>query len=441
MSYSGTIGFLYSLQKHGIKLGLERIKKILNTLGNPEQKFRSIHIAGTNGKGSAAAACECMLRQHGCNTGLFTSPHLVSFTERIRINGNEITEADVIRLAGHLRNEIKEVCEQYGEPTFFEFVTAMAFYYFADKNINWAVVETGMGGRLDATNVLLPNVSVIMPISFDHKEFLGNTIEEIAVEKAGIIKQGVPVVSASQKHEAADVLMTTAKEMGSKIYFYGNDFTATNISASASGSTFDYTDSASSTTNIQLPLAGEYQPANASVAIKAVSLALDRHKEFDAEKTRVGLSRLRWQGRLEMISGNPPFLIDAAHNPDAAEALAAFLKKWHASRKIILVIGIMADKDINKILKPLLEVAAKTIFTKPSNERAASSRQLGLAAADMGYKDTAATDNIAEAIDLAHRISAELSVTDEPAPLIVATGSFYTTGEIKAALGAKRTLH
>lgn len=442
MSYNDTISFLYGLQKHGIKLGLEKIRHILHELNNPEQQFSSIHIAGTNGKGSTAAACEAMLRSHGYRTGLFTSPHLISFTERIRLDAEEIAEADVIRIADHLRHKIKNVCDEYGQPTFFEFVTAMAFFYFAEKNIEWAVVETGMGGRLDATNVLMPEVSVITAVGLDHKEFLGDTIDKIAAEKAGIIKKGVPVVSASQKKEAADLLTKTSESNNSDIYFYGKDFYACRISMDNEGSTFDYKNANLMINDLTIPLPGGYQPENASIAIKAVSLALRSSKSFDSGKARRGVGLIKWPGRLEKISDNPLFIIDAAHNPEAAEALAGFLKNRYKNRKLIFIIGIMADKDIKGVLKPLLHIADKVVFTAPSNERAASAQNLlDTAVSEIGCSKCIVSASVSEAIDLARTISAELSVAQEPAPVIVGTGSFYTIGEIKAALGAKRTLH
>ncbi|MBN2655343.1 MAG: bifunctional folylpolyglutamate synthase/dihydrofolate synthase [Nitrospirae bacterium] len=440
MNYNETISFLYGLQNHGIKLGLKRISKILDALGNPQYQFRSIHIAGTNGKGSTAAACDAILRSHGFSTGLFTSPHLVSFTERIRINCNEIEEPDVIRIADHIRKNIKELSEEHGDPTFFEFVTAMAFFHFAEKNIEWAVVETGMGGRLDATNILMPAASVITPISFDHQIFLGDTIEKIAAEKTGIIKENVPVVSGIQKKEVSFLLTKTAHEKKTRIFFCGSDFSPKNLNIGHSASSFDYLDPEFSAEGIQLNLAGAFQAQNISVAIKTVSLCLGKNA-INPDKARSAISKLKWPGRIETISDNPPFILDAAHNPEAAETLAEYLKTSHGSRKIILILGMMADKDITQILKPLLPLSSRTIFTKPLTERAASSHQLNSAAMDQGYTNTCTTDNIKDAIDLAYRISAELSVNGEPAPLIVATGSFYTIGEIKAALGAERILH
>lgn len=442
MNYDETISFLYGLRKHGVKLGLERIKHILQALGNPEQQFSSIHIAGTNGKGSTAAACEAILRSHGYKTGLFTSPHLVSFTERIKLNREEIAESDVIRIAALMREKTERVRAEHGQPTFFEFVTAMAFFYFAEMNIRWAVVETGMGGRLDATNSIIPAVSVITPISFDHKEFLGDSLKDIAFEKAGIIKQGVPVVSACQKKEAAELLVKTSEARGTGIYFYGKDFHADNINTDIEGSAFDYKNGGLLINNLRMPLAGDYQPENASLAIKAVSLALNSSGSFSSGKVRPAISSIKWPGRLEKIADDPLIIIDAAHNPEAAEALAGFLKNRYKNRKLIFIIGIMADKDIRGVLKPLLHIADKVVFTAPSNERAASAQNLlDAAVSEIGCSKCIVSASVSEAIDLARTISAELSVAQEPAPVIVGTGSFYTIGEIKAALGAKRTLH
>ena len=242
MSYRETVQYLYGLQQHGIKFGLDNITNLLSALHNPHKAFPSVHIAGTNGKGSTSAIIASLLQSAGLRVGLFTSPHLVSFTERIRINGEQITEHDVIQLAEEVRGVVSRSAGF--SPTFFEVVTAMALLYFERKKTDIAVIEVGMGGRLDATNILTPEVSVITNISFDHKEFLGRTLGEIAFEKAGIIKKGIPVVASLQEPEAKAVIEKRAEEEEAELFFYGSDFSADMKKEDVTGITFDYSDSA-----------------------------------------------------------------------------------------------------------------------------------------------------------------------------------------------------
>src|SRR4030043_1083155 len=274
MSYSETVNYLYNLQKYGIKFGLDNISRLMSALDNPHTSFLSVHVAGTNGKGSTSAIIASILKTAGFKVGLFTSPHVVSVTERIRVNGEEMTEDDVIKLA----EEIKNIVERLGDfsPTFFEVVTAMALLYFKRKKIDIAVIEVGMGGRLDATNIVIPEVSVITNISCDHKEFLGNPLKEIAHEKAGIIKREVPVVTSYQESEVIEVIEKKAAEKEAELYAYGRDFSSALKREDISGICFDYLGSDSFTIHdLILPLTGEHQMQNASVAIKAAMIVLN----------------------------------------------------------------------------------------------------------------------------------------------------------------------
>ncbi|MCL4457130.1 MAG: bifunctional folylpolyglutamate synthase/dihydrofolate synthase [Nitrospirae bacterium] len=472
MSYTDAIDYLYGLQKYGIKLGLDKTRTILSRLGNPHKDFSSIHIAGTNGKGSVSAMTASILTSHCFKVGLFTSPHLVSFTERIRINNEQILESEVVRLTDEIREKLEgsDII-----PTFFEFVTAMAFLYFSRNGIDWAVIETGMGGRLDATNVITPEVSVIARISYDHKDFLGETLKDIAKEKAGIIKKGIPVVSAFQQKEAEDVLETTAKDQSAPFFVYGKDFKGVLISSDLDGIIFDYIDSEPQTpnselTNLFVPLAGEHQLFNACIAIKAATLAIQKAAEqqssraveknfhsvtsvlsrFRASALKDGLAGTEWRGRLEIVNDDPMIMIDGAHNPDAAAALSDFIKKHLSDYKIILIMGVMSDKDITGILSPLLPLASGIIFTAPNYGRAASPQELAERASKMGY-DSAIADSVKEAIETAiNRAEEQKSGRSEgktselpsfrASMLILITGSFYTIGEAMEMLGEKPIL-
>ena len=471
MRYRETVQYLYDLQRYGIKFGLDNITSLLSALHNPHKTFPSVHIAGTNGKGSTSAVIASLLQSVGLRVGLFTSPHLVSFTERIRINGEPITEHDVIRLA----EEVREVVSRSAgfSPTFFEVVTAIALLYFERKKTDIAVIEVGMGGRLDATNILSPEVSVITNISFDHKKFLGLTLGEIAFEKAGIIKKGIPVVASLQEPEAKAVIEKRAEEEEAELFFYGSDFSAYMKKEDVTGITFDYSDSTLAIHDLALPLAGVHQMQNASVAIKAATIALRKHRATRrngkgenadtaispcrrvavsphqesniTEWIRNGIASTKWPGRLEFISENPPVVIDSAHNPAAAAALAQALKRTFLEKykKIIMILGIMDDKDIEGIMEPLLPLASHIVCTSPAGSRAARAEKLAEAAASLGFHAAQVTRTVKEALDIA----TQMAITHHPSPLapcplplIVVTGSFYTTGEAKEVLGQKGVL-
>ncbi len=435
MGYTDAINYLYSLQKHGIKLGLDNPMRLLSALGKPQNSFPSIHIAGTNGKGSTSVMIASILKMAGYKVGLFTSPHIVSFTERIRVNGEEIAEQEVIELTSEIRDIVVRM-EDFS-PTFFEFVTAMAFLYFMRKGVDRAVVETGMGGRLDATNVIFPEVSAITSVSCDHKEFLGNSLTDIAREKAGIIKERVPVVTASQEPEVMNVIETKAVEKGSKVFAYGRDFSSVMKTEDIDGITFDYSGD-KRFENLHVSLIGGHQLENASVALKTIEIVSKKSSHHASRIThhaiRNGLGDTRWPGRLEIVGDNPPILVDGAHNPAASRAFAVALRKifLHRYKRIILILGIMGDKDIKGIMEPVLPVASEIILTAPAYGRAATPRVLSEHALSLGFSSRTA-GSVADAISMARGLYRK-------GDLIVITGSFYTIGEAKEVLGQKGVL-
>jgi dihydrofolate synthase/folylpolyglutamate synthase len=494
MSYNETINYLYNLQKQGIKFGLDNISRLATAFDNPHKSFLTVHVGGTNGKGSTSAIIASILKTAGLKVGLFTSPHIVSFTERIRINGKEITEDEIIRLAG----EVKDIVVQLDDfsPTFFEVVTAMALLYFKREKIDIAVVEVGMGGRLDATNIITPEVSVITNISYDHREFLGNTLKEIAHEKACIIKKGIPVVTSYQVPEAMQVIREKVIEKDTKLYTYGKDFLSILKTEDISGISFDYHSYSPPRTmrlkpektlngiqdfseesrgslfifhDLFLPLTGDHQVQNVSVAIKAAMIVLNNNMSKlgngETEKggnkkaaispipglpdsiyqrkdivslIRNGLATTRWPGRLEVVKEDPLMLIDGAHNPAASLALSRTLKKIYLEkyRKIIIVLGIMDDKDVIGIMEPLLPLASEIILTYPEYRRAASPEKLADCAVSLGYSDVLIAPSVKDAIKMA----TDLTLDDPRSSLIVITGSFYTIGEAKEAIGMKGVL-
>jgi dihydrofolate synthase / folylpolyglutamate synthase len=430
MKYSDTIEYLYGLQKFGMKFGLDNIRLLMSLLGAPQKSFSSVHVAGTNGKGSTSAMIESLLRTKGARTGLFTSPHLVSFTERIRVNGEEISEDAVINLAEEVRKAaagIEDFC-----PTFFEVVTSMAFLHFMRMKVEWAVVEVGMGGRLDATNIIQPEVAVITNIGIDHCEFLGDTLEEIAREKAGIIKQGVPVVAAEQSPEVMRVIQQRCDKAGAPLFRLQSEFSVELASGDAGAISLNY-HGRKSYMDVGVSLSGEHQINNAALAIKTAEVLSEKYPEMDLD-IRKGLGSVSWPGRLEMIREKPPILIDGAHNPPAATVLAAHLGKLLGAKyqRVIMVAGVMADKDIRGILGPLLPLAAEIIFAAPAYGRAASAEKLQSFATDLGYASKTA-GSVAGALTMAEGLYV-------PGDLIVVTGSFYTIGEAKEAIGHKGVL-
>ncbi len=428
MRYKNTIEYLFGLQKHGMKFGLDNIRRLMTAFGNPHLSFLSVHVGGTNGKGSTSSMIESILRTGGIRTGLFTSPHLVNFTERIKINGQEISEEDVIDLADEVRSTANKIRDF--SPTFFEVVTAMAFLHFVKLKVDWAIVEVGLGGRLDSTNIIDPETSVITSIGLDHSEFLGRDLKEIAEEKAGIIKDGVPVVTAEQPPEVMEVIQRGASMKKSALFRYGREFSSHQISEDPTcfryegGGTYD---------GIELPLPGGHQIVNASAAIKTIEIILEKFPRITVD-IKKGLRSVKWPGRLEMIRDYPPVLIDGAHNPHAAHAISEYLKKVLSVKygRIILVVGIMADKDVEGILGPLLPFASEIICASPAYGRAASPSLLASHAVSMGYSPRTALS-----------VSGGLKMADDlflPGDLIVVTGSFYTIGEAKEALGDKGVL-
>ncbi len=448
MSYSETIHYLYSLQKQGIKFGLSNIIKLMSSLGDPQKPYPSFHIAGTNGKGSTSAIIASVLKALGLKIGLFTSPHLVSFTERIRVNDEEITEFEIVHLAEELRTKISKLqsSDPTFSPTFFEVVTALTLLYFKREKIDIGVIETGMGGRLDATNIIIPEVSVITSISADHREFLGNTLKEIAYEKAGIVKKGIPVIVSSQVPEVLEVIEERAETIGTLTYLHGRDFLSMLKGEDIQGIYFDYSSNNYPVLNdLYLPLSGEHQMQNASVAIKAVELFYERRlicqrrtaatyysSHITHHAIKDGLAAVKWPGRLEMIKDEPPIFIDGAHNPSAAVALSralenTFLKQY---KRIILVLGIMGDKDIEGIMKPLLPLASEIILSSPNYERAASPQKLAARAASLGFPNVRTSSTVKDAVEMAESLSRALQDS-----LIVITGSFYTIGEAKECIG------
>ncbi len=310
--YQDTIEYLFALQKHGIKLGLSNSVQILDRLGNPHRKFRTVHVAGTNGKGSTSVFIAEMLRAAGYRVGLYTSPHLVDFSERIRVNNVPVPEAEVVELAQQVREECRRTAAADGsgpiQPTFFEVTTAIAFLYFARQGVDIAVVEVGMGGRCDSTNVISPLVSVITNIDIEHTEFLGDTLERIAGEKAGIIKQGAPVVTGAAQQEVLAVFEREAGVKGTRVLRLGREFAVSAESSSGDGQVFTYRGTVAHYSALRIRLLGRHQLENAGLALAAVECLRGAGVAVDEAAVRSGLAQARWEGRLERMSAKSRYL-------------------------------------------------------------------------------------------------------------------------------------
>ena len=415
-SYSETLERIYSLHGGAIDLRLDRVAGALALFDHPERRFPSLHIAGTNGKGSTSAILQRILSRAGYRSALYTSPHLVSFTERIKIDDQEIAEAEVVAIAEEIwwRTAAADIAL-----TYFEMVTVMAFIYFARHPTDVAVIEVGLGGRFDATNVITPLVALITTISKDHEAFLGTDLLSIAGEKAGIIKSGVPVVCGAVSAAVHGLFHQTAAERGAKAYFFGEDF---NFSLKNEGF-FDYTGLKQYYSNLSLKLRGRHQRHNAAVALAALEIVQDRFPVTEAA-IRAGLATVEWPGRLEVMLERPTVVIDGAHNGEGVLALVQELKVYRG-RKIKLLFAVMSDKDWRLMMARLIEVVSQVTFTRVAMERSADPAELA-----RNFAGQVASRSHADA-----RAALRLLI-DESAPddVIVVAGSLYLLGEIRPML-------
>jgi len=417
MSYSEAVEYLYSLQKYGIKFGLSKTSNLLKAFGNPHLGQRYVHIAGTNGKGSVAAMVESILRTSGLKVGFYSSPHLVRFTERFRINGKEISP----ETAAGLVEEVKGVMNPEQPPTFFEVTTAMGLIYFAREQVDIAMIEVGMGGRLDATNVIRPDVSVITNISLDHQAFLGNSLGEIAREKAGIIKKGIDLVTAATQPRVLALFRETCTEKKAPFWRVGET-----VRYRPAGNRLNYYGFRRKLRNLELGLAGTYQHRNAALALSVIELLERKGLSVSEDHIRHGLKNTHWPGRVHVVSRDPLMILDGAHNPGAIFCLSEAIRAGFQYKRLILVLGVMADKDVSGVLKGIVPLADYVLFTRPEYYRAAAPETLMQAAASMG-KPGETQPTLAKALEKARGMA-------DREDLILVTGSLFTVGETMAVL-------
>jgi len=417
-SYSNILKSMYSLRRFGIKLGLSTIRRILKGLGNPQDNFSCIHVAGTNGKGSVASALASILNASGYKTGLYTSPHLVRFNERITVRNRPVSDDKVVESY----KAVKRVHFGDREPTFFEFTTAMAFYEFGRQKVNWAVIETGMGGRLDATNIIKPALSIITNISVEHREYLGNTITEIAGEKGGIIKRRTPVIIGIKQKRAISVVKEIAKRKSAPFFLLGDDF---KVRRNKSGN-FTYFGMDNTWCNLQTGLLGNYQVDNAALVVAACEVLNKKKVAISIKSIKDGLTNNSWPGRLEVVCKDPFILLDGAHNLIAARNLSNYLSNNLSNRNITLVIGILDDKPYKAMLKSLLPICSRVILTSPKIDRSLAPERLS-AVAESLISDITIIPDVGKAVN--HAIESA-----QPSDAICIAGSLYVVGEAKEVL-------
>jgi dihydrofolate synthase/folylpolyglutamate synthase len=435
MNYDAAVRYLLSLgrelaaptQAAAAKFDLENITVLSERLGRPDRAYPSAHIAGTNGKGSTAAFLESILRHAGFRTGLNTSPHLEKINERIRVNGAEISDHDFAETLTRIQAQIEELLaagKLRAHPTYFECVTAMALEYFARIHVDFGIFEVGLGGRLDATNILTPLISLITRVDFDHENFLGHSLREIAAEKAGILKQGVPVVLTAQHPEAREVILARAKERNCPVietplaYRVGeqvmeNGCVRARITEVGSGWS----------ATLAPQLSGRFQLQNAMNAVAAARALSARGYRIPENALEQGVAAAVWPGRLEKLQSRPDIYVDGAHNPGAARELAAFWEENFAGRKIFLLYGALRDKAVDEIAGLLFPHAAEVVFTEPRTSRAISASQLSEIAAHHAAHSSVIAD-AEQALDY-------LLSKAAPQDAVFVTGSLYLVGQLR----------
>ncbi len=412
-NYRERLEYLYSLQFFGIKLGLENTRKLLSRVGNPQDSLRIIHIAGTNGKGSTAAALANIFYAAGVPSGLYTSPHLHSFTERIRVDTRQISESEAVELIDELRPHAEVL-----RVTFFEFTTAMALLCFQRRGVRWAILETGLGGRLDATNVVIPQLCLMTPIALDHTPYLGADLTEIAAEKAGILKPGVALISGYQEGEVRPILQQRAAQLKVPLLQFGEDYHWRN-----EGDSFTVSGNNFSLAGVETSLAGVHQQQNLALAAAAVDYLSQNGLKINSAAIRDGLERVRWPGRLEWLPEK--ILLDGAHNPAGAKKLATYLRQQNLDN-LHLVVGCKADKEASELLSELLPFTSGVYVTQPLVDNAVPVEKLVQQAHESGILANGYADPVVA-------IQAALE-NRSPGETILVAGSLFLVAAIREFL-------
>ena len=426
MDYNEAMDYINNTAKFGMNLGLLRINKLLEYMGNPQKKLKCIHIAGTNGKGSITSIVSRILIEDGLRVGIYTSPYLQRFTERIKINDEEIPTDDIARLITYIKPIVdKIICEGLEHPTEFEIITALMFKYFDEKSIDYAVIEVGLGGRLDSTNVINPLVSIISSISFDHMGVLGDTLAKIAYEKAGIIKENGVVVIYPQEKEVYNVIRDVCCEKNAKLI----KVVASGInlkSYSPDEQIFDLEYDDETYENLHMKLLGEYQLVNAKTALAAIKELSMMDIKIKRDSIYKGINNVRWPGRLEVISKKPTILLDGAHNIQGIQSLKQAIKKYFKYNKLVLVMGVLKDKQVIEMCETIMPMVDIIITTTPDSDRALSSKELGEISATY-CKDVIVSYSINDAYIKAMDMIGN-------GDLLIFCGSLYMIGHIRTLI-------
>lgn len=427
MNYEQALSYIESIEKFGIDLGLDRMRELLRRIGDPQNGLRYVHVAGTNGKGSTVAFISNILMAAGYKTGIYISPSLDRFTKRIQVDGREI-DKDVL---AELTQKVKDAADSMQQdglsvPTEFEQVNAIAFLYYEHEKCDFVVLEVGLGGRMDSTNVInCPEVAVIASISFDHMQYLGNTLPEIAGEKAGIMKEGGDVVVYDQAPEVMEVFRNVAIERGCRLHVSGKPANGNAIRYDLTGQYFEYESKA-----YHISLLGDYQVRNASLAITAANILQNKgYDRITDDAIRQGLANTKWEGRFELLQDNPKVIVDGAHNPDGIRVLCSSLKRLFPDKKIIFIAGVLADKDYKSMMEMVAPLGRVFHTITPPNNRALPAEDLADLFRSFGC-EAVSHGSVEEALDSALKEAAEDDV-------ICAFGSLYYIGQIrKLILGA-----
>jgi len=418
MNYKETIDWLYSFEKFGIKLGLERITHICKQLGSPQKNYKVIHVGGTNGKGSVCRFLQSILTLGGYKTGIYTSPHLQRFSERFIIDSKEISKKDVVLLVEKVKPIIDEMIKDDNTPTFFEIVTAIVFQYFSDKKVDFAIIEVGLGGRYDATNIVNPAATIITNVSLEHQDRLGHKIEDIAFEKAGIIKDEIPVITGAS-NKTLDVIQKMAKEKKSSVTVINNS-SWKKISGGVDWQEFLINGSLKEY-NVKTSMAGKFQGENIALTLATIENLQMNGVYIIDESITEGIEKTTNPGRMEIVSFEPIILFDGAHNIAGMKSLKKTLEEDFVYDNLILIIGILSDKNVKEILDIITPIAYTIIVTKSHNKRASDPSKLKDIIAK---KEVIIKNEISDAIDYAKKVA-------KKEDLICITGSLFTVGEAK----------
>lgn len=428
MNYNEALSYIHGTYKFGSKLGLENINYLLELLGNPHMDLNFIHVAGTNGKGSTSTFINSIMIEEGYKVGLFTSPYLEEFTERIRINVKNMPKDDLAEVTELVKAKVEIMLSNGRQhPTEFEIVTAIAMLYYKMQNVDYVVLEVGLGGRLDSTNVIENTlVSVITPIALDHTEYLGDTLDKIAYEKGGIIKKNSCVVAHPQEEEAMMVIKNISAEKESTLTFAPVE-TIKIKKYDEFGITFDVNIEGVEYNDYEIELLGRHQVNNATVALTTI-MALKKYHKIDVSERSIrnGLKKAKWPGRLEVLKRNPTLLIDGAHNIHGARALKRSIEEIFNYDRLIAVIGVLGDKDVDGILEEIIPLCDKVIITKPNNPRAISLDKLKEKIEALG-KEVLTHADISDAVDKSLEVS-------EKGDLVLYCGSLYMIGDVRSKL-------